>query len=399
MLSAKRLRQGTARLVRGIDERVRRHRSGRRVLIYARNAMHVGVMDPVAAVLEGDPRITVRYLAETPAKEAHIDHATGRPRRWVNATEAGWRRVDLFLSADPWNSPTLYRCYGRMNFFHGVAGKYDLDDPSHMPIGFDEWDRVAFINTDRMQRYAALGILKPGAAMLVGFPKLDALVNGQIDAAAVRAGLGLDSCHRTALYAPTWSAASSLNMAGETIVASLAASGFNVIVKPHDLSFDLGEKYSGGINWRERLRAIERPGRIVVAQDADSSPLMAASDVLVTDHSSIGFEFCLLDRPILVIDAPDLPRVARINPERIALLRSAARVVHDPSAIGSAATEELADPTHRAAARAAICHASFFEPGTATERAVGVAYGLLKLAPQHVGAASVHQHSVEASLL
>ena len=226
--------------------------------------MHIGVMDPVLAVLESDPRLTVDYLAETRSKEPHIDRATGRPRRWIRAADAARRRVDLFISADPWNSPTLHRCYGRMNFFHGVAGKYDLDDPSHLPIGFDQWDRVAFINTDRMQKYAALGILKPGAAVLVGFPKLDALVNGHVDGAAVRGALGLDPGRRTALYAPTWSSASSLNMAGETIITSLADAGFNVIVKPHDLSFDLGEKYSGGIDWRARLRAIERPGRIVV---------------------------------------------------------------------------------------------------------------------------------------
>jgi CDP-glycerol:poly(glycerophosphate) glycerophosphotransferase len=394
----KNLRRWTARAVRGVDRYIRSHRARRHVLIYARNAMHVAVMDPVAAVLERDPRITVRYLAETPAQEAHIDSATGRPRRWLRVAEAARRRIDLFVSADPWNCPTLYRCYGRMNFFHGVAGKYDLDDPSHLSIDFDQWDRVAFINTDRMQRYARLGILKPGAAVLVGFPKLDALVNGRIDAGHVCARLGLDRSRRTALYAPTWSPASSLNMAGETIVGSLVAAAFNVIIKPHDLSFDFrSEKYSGGIDWRERLRAIERPGQVVVAQNADSSPLMAASDVLVTDHSSIGFEFCLLDRPIVIIDAPDLPRVARINPERIALLRAVAPLVHDPSAIGRAAAEALANPHERAAERAALGRASFFEPGTATERATAVAYDLLKLDLPHARATSAHRHSVEAS--
>ena len=206
---------------------------------------------------------------------------------------------------------------------------------------------------------AALGILKPGAAVLVGFPKLDALVNGHVDGAAVRGALGLDPGRRTALYAPTWSSASSLNMAGETIITSLADAGFNVIVKPHDFSSTSVRRYSGGIDWRARLRAIERPGRIVVAQHADSSPLMAASDVLVTDHSSIGFEFCLLDRPIIVIDAPDLPRVARIDPERIALLQSAACVVREPAAIGATAQDELAHAAERAPARAALGRASF----------------------------------------
>ena len=58
-------------------------------------------------------------------------------------------------------------------------------------------------------------------------------------------------------------------------------------------------------------------------EDADASPLLAASDLMVTDHSTIGFEFCLLDRPLIVFDAPELIETARINPERVRELRSA----------------------------------------------------------------------------
>lgn len=366
--------------VRQLDRRAREW-PRRYALVYLRNAMHLAVLDPVVRRLEADPRVRVRYLAESPDKQPHIERATGRPRRWVRRAWAAYRRIDLLLSADPWNPPTMHRCFARMNFFHGVAGKYDLDDPARLPIGFDQWDRVAFINADRLQRYAARDILKPHAAVLVGYPKLDALVNGEIDGAAVRRRLGLDDARGTALYAPTWSAASSLNVAGETIVDRLAAAGLNVIVKPHDLSFDHRDKYSGGIDWRSRLRAIERPGHVVLADDADASPLMAAADVLVTDHSSIAFEFCVLDRPIVVVHAPDLARVARINPDRIARLRSAAQVVFDPSEVGRAAVAEIANPRRKAAERAALASAAFFEPGRATDRALAVAYELLQLEP------------------
>ena len=49
--------------------------------------------------------------------------------------------------------------------------------------------------------------------------------------------------------------------------------------------------------------------------------------LVVTDHSSIGFEFCAADRPLVVFDAPGLIEAARINPDKVALLRSAATVV------------------------------------------------------------------------
>ena len=394
------LRRKMAAAVRRLDANLRRWTGRRRVFVYVRNAMHVGVLEPVTRALERDPRVSVTFIPETAGKRAHIDRASGRSRRWASARSVRGRRVDLLITADPWNPPVMYRCYRRMNFFHGVAGKYNLDDPSHLPIGFEVYDRVAFVNADRMQRYLKLGILAPRVASLVGYPKLDALVNGRYDAAKARARLALDMHRPTAIYAPTWSPASSLNFAGETIVKSLFDAGLNVIIKPHDLSFDPDPKYSGGIDWRRRLRAIERAGRIVVASDPDPTPLLPAADVLITDHSSIAFEFCLLDRPIVVVDAPDLPRVARINPERIALLRTAARVVTDPATVGAAAVDELAHPSRRAAERGGIARSMFFAPGTATERALAVVYELLEMTPppQVAAAAAADARPLSATL-
>ena len=75
----------------------------------------------------------------------------------------------------------LRRAARRVNFFHGVAGKYDLDRPTGLPMGFDVYDRVAFINRDRMNRYREAGLVTDAQAVLVGFPKLDRLVSGAFD--------------------------------------------------------------------------------------------------------------------------------------------------------------------------------------------------------------------------
>jgi hypothetical protein len=371
------------RTVDGFDAAVERGRR-RRVLMYVRTAMHAGVLDPIARRLERDRRIDVRYMAERAGEEQPIAAACGRPLPWLSAWRGRWMRVDLLVTADPWSPPTLYRCRRRVNFFHGVAGKYDLDNPGHLPAGFEQYDRVAFVNTDRMRRYLEQGIVGRDAAVLVGFPKIDALVNGGYDGAAIRERLGLERLRRTAIYAPTWSPASSLHLAGEAIVASLVDAGWNVILKPHARSLDPEERYNGGIDWRRRLRSIEVPGRVVLCEDGDASPLLAASDLMVTDHSSIGFEFCLLDRPVLVFDTPDLARVARINPERIAELRGAARVVDDAQLVGPAANEEMAHPERLHAERRAAARPLFHEPGSATERALGLLYSVLALPPYHV---------------
>ena len=342
--------------------------------------MNLAILAPMFERLQTDSRIELMFVTDRPADVADAARSLGvrsriRPRRAV-----AWRRIDLCLTADPWDPVRLRRCRRRANFFHGLAGKYDLDSPAHLPTGFAEYDRVGFINRDRMERYLDAGILRRDAGVLIGYPKVDALVNGRYDAAAIHGRLQLEMHRRTAIYAPTWSPASSLNLAGEEIVQSLLYAGFNVIVKLHDRSLDPSEpRFSGGVDWRARFARIHVPGRIAFVDWADSSPLLAASDTMVTDHSSIGFEFCLLDRPLIVFDAPDLPRVARINPEKIALLRSAARVVRTAAEVGPAASEEIEHPEHLSEARRKIGREMFYEPGRATERALTMVYELLEL--------------------
>ncbi|MCU1385822.1 MAG: CDP-glycerol:poly(glycerophosphate)glycerophosph otransferase [Acidobacteria bacterium] len=368
--------------------------SGRyRVVVDGRTAMNFAILAPVAEQLRRDRRIDIVLTADRPENVAIGGvSAAVRPRRSME-----WRRVDLCLSADPWDPIRLRRCRRRANFFHGMAGKYDLDAPGGLPAGFGTFDRVAFVNADRMQRYVDAGVVSREAAVLVGYPKVDALVQGRFDAAAVRSSLGLEAHRRTALYAPTWSPASSLHLAGEAIVHSLVAAGLNVIVKLHDRSLDLSnDKFSGGIDWRGRFAAIRRPGRIAFVETADSSPLLAASDVMVTDHSSIGFEFCLLDRPLLVFDTPDLIRVARINPEKVDLLRSAARVIHAADDAGAAALDELAHRDRRAAARAAIVRDMFHDPGGATGRAVSMVYELLGIPAPRAQAVPISHTTAES---
>ncbi len=54
---------------------------------------------------------------------------------FVTREQAEWRRFSLYFNADPWVAARLRRCQHRINFFHGVAGKYDLDLPSRIADG------------------------------------------------------------------------------------------------------------------------------------------------------------------------------------------------------------------------------------------------------------------------
>ena len=308
-----------------LDEAIGRLKPIRDVLIELRTPVYQAVLGPIADGLSARGGASVWYTSEYPDRIAPlVPQGTFLTHRQVE-----WRRFDLYVNGDPWAAARLRRCAHRINFFHGVAGKYDLDRPSGLPMGFEYYDRVAFINRDRMERYLDARIVTAAQAVLIGYPKLDRLANGGWDGARIRTESGLDAHHPTVLYAPTYSMASSLHLAGEAIVSGLADAGFNVLVKLHDRSLDADPKYTGSIDWRTRMRGIERPGRVRFVEGADASPWLAAADLMVTDHSSVGFEYFVLDRPLIVFDAPDLAHEARINPEKIALLRSAATVVRN----------------------------------------------------------------------
>src|SRR4029077_15568727 len=105
--------------------------------------------------------------------------------RFLTHDDAEWRRFDVYLNGDPWAAARLRRCGDRVNFFHGVAGKYDLDNPAGLPMGFEYYTHVAFINRDRMLRYLQAGVVTPAQAVLVGYPKLDRLARGGYDATAI----------------------------------------------------------------------------------------------------------------------------------------------------------------------------------------------------------------------
>ena len=369
------------RAVKATDRIAGRLNGRRVVLVEARTPMNLAVLRPVFERLLQDDRLDVRFtgVPRPDLQQAFIEH--GIADRVLPRERAAWMRVDLYINADPWEAVRLYRAARQMNFFHGVAGKYDLDCPTSLPLGFERYDRVAFPNEGRLSRYVEAGIVTVRQAALVGYPKADALVHHRGDASDAAAALGLDPQRPTVIFAPTFSPASALHEAGEAIIRTLLQSGCNVIAKLHDRSLDPDPRYNGGVNWRDRLAQFDDPSRFVLASSGDSTPFVLASDVMVTDHSSIGFEFCALDRPLIVFDAPRLAKTARINPEKLALLRSAATVVRDADSLSLALRLALANPSAQSAARRHAAGQVFHEPGRATERALEVVYELLSLAP------------------
>jgi hypothetical protein len=367
---------------RGLDARWQRAARPhvRSVLFDARSAMEYGMMAPVHRRLLLDPRVrTALMSSDRPQQTGAIFRDAPRHVPVLTPREALTRRFDAYVAADlVW--ATLPRGTRRVQMFHGVAGKfsreYDRPDAS-----MRHWDRLFFINRRRLQNYVASGAIDRDspAIRLVGMPKSDCLVDGSYTRDAVLVANGVDPSGTTVLYAPTWTRFSSLNVVGEEVVARLVDAGYTVLVKLHELSFDRAYVNSGGVDWLARLRPILARGRGHIVSAADASPWLVASDVLITDHSSIGFEYLLLDRPLIRIEVRELISGADIAPEYVELMVSAARTVTSGAGIVPAVEEALAAPRQLSAARKAIAAELFHEPGGATGRAAAELYALMEL--------------------
>jgi len=370
------------RAARGIDKQFRRWRSPNRrcLLVNARTAMNYATMAPIVERMQRDRRLEFYFAAsEDPTLTQSIYADAVQPFKLVTPLQASKMQFDVYLAADfLWIN--LPRGARRVQTFHGVAGKYRTvyDAPSQ---SMREWDRLFFINELRLRHYIESGAIDEGseAACLIGMPKLDCLVDGSLKRDELLVAMGVDPSRRTVLYAPTWSPHSSVVSMGEELVRRLGEAGYAVIVKLHDRSRDLEYVNSGGVDWGARLEPLLKQFDGVLASGNNSSQYLPAADVMITDHSSVGFEYLLLDRPLIRIHVPELIENTDIEPKYVEMLASASTSVNNVDEVVAAVERAFVEPGENSAQRIAIANKMFYKPGTATDRAVKEIYELLEL--------------------
>jgi CDP-glycerol glycerophosphotransferase len=210
-------------------------------------------------------------------------------------------------------------------------------------------------------------------------PKLDCLVDGSLVRDEILTSLDIDPARRTILYAPTWSAHSSVVSMGEELVTRLGEADYAVIVKLHDRSRDLRYEHSGGVDWGERLAPLLQRYGGLLATGSNSSRYLPAADVMITDHSSVGFEYLLLDRPLIRIHVPELIKNTDIEPSYVELLANASSSANNVDETVAAVERAFADPRLKSGDRVVVANEMFYKPGTATARAVNELYELMEL--------------------
>jgi CDP-glycerol glycerophosphotransferase len=129
-----------------------------------------------------------------------------------------------------------------------------------------------------------------GALAETGYPRLDATVSlSDAERVALRARLGAKEGEKILLYAPTWrESLGEPKLDAARLLGDLQAMGddsIRVLFRGHYFT--------------EKLLAGLPLGDIVVPADIDSNTLLAVTDILVTDYSSIAIDFLPRLRPII----------------------------------------------------------------------------------------------------
>ena len=343
--------------------------------------MNYATIAPIVERLQRDRRLEFYFASsETPSTTRAVYADAVQPYTFVTPLQASLMQFDVYLAADfLWMK--LLRGARRVQTFHGVAGKYRTvyDSPSE---SMRSWDRLFFINERRLQHFIECGAIDEGspAARLIGMPKLDCLVDGSLQRDELLAAMGIDPARKTVLYAPTWSAHSSVVSMGEELVQRLGAAGYAVIVKLHDRSRDAASLVnSGGVDWGARLESLLKNFGGVLATGNNSSRYLPAADIMITDHSSVGFEYLLLDRPLIRIHVPELIKNTDIEPSYVELMASASMSVANVDELMAAVERGFAEPRVMSESRVAVANEMFYKPGTATDRAVAELYELMEL--------------------
>jgi CDP-glycerol glycerophosphotransferase len=139
-----------------------------------------------------------------------------------------------------------------------------------------------------------------GQVLEVGYPRNDLLRRADTDPLReeVRAELGIASGQRVVLYAPTWRENAKSAIGYEKVLYLDAAA---VTAVRHDVTVLV----RGHANTAAR-GAVDAGDRVLdVTSYPDITRLYLAADVLVTDYSSVLFDFTLTDKPMLFL-VPDL---------------------------------------------------------------------------------------------
>jgi hypothetical protein len=252
--------------------------------------------------------------------------------------------------------------------FHGISDKsYDFQNEVL------EYDLFFIPGKEAYDRYEQRRLLKRGTGVLIGYPKMDRVFRGELKRDELLLTFGLNPKNKTLLYAPTWVDSATNSSWNKFRGAFLRGKpdNINMIVKLHP-NLTRYRKNEVEIFKSEFLRCENNRFFDLLP---DIVPLMAASDILIGDVSSVTREYLAFKRPLIFLS--NKPRWIW-NRKKISLWECG-EVVRKPPNIWSTVKETLLSPEKYMNNIQDHFTRTFFKPdGNASKRAANAIRTLLE---------------------
>jgi len=239
-------------------------------------------------------------------------------------------QADVVLSSTPgldvyqWKRSRGVKWY--VHVLHAANGV-----TSYRMFGTDYYDALLLsgeYQIREVRKLEALRHLPAKECVLAGLPHMDAIRARWLERGPAPAH------ETTVLLAPSWGKSSLLHRFGEKMIESLIRTGYRIILRPHPQSLVSEKELIDGLRKR-----FPEGGRLEWNFDNDNFDALYRSDLLISDYSSVVFDFALIfDRPVIYADVSfdREPYDAGWLEEEMWILRTLPR-------IGMQLTEENAD--------------------------------------------------------
>lgn len=218
-------------------------------------------------------------------------------------------RPRIYLEPQPTPYGDLCRGAIKVMYVHGLANLGFSKDFKHIRCA-GKYDYLLL--TGPLQKRAILQAQKMYGGRLpqlveVGFLRGDRLLaqKRSFDKGAALAEMGLEEMF-TILFAPTWGDFSATREWIDKMVEASRMLDANILIRLHPIltSGKTGWE-TGGVDWDLKLKELaQKYKRVHIASDDDIDAYLLSADVCVTDASSVGMEFMILEKPAIFLPVP-----------------------------------------------------------------------------------------------
>lgn len=297
--------------------RLRRDFTRKRALLVVGNDMNARYVDAIKNLFEGDARVAFFATEGLGDNAAARAYAAEIDIPYVSRLRAMFRWWDLIVFAAHHAPGHFHPDIPKLFIHHSYdSGKKSNGEDHRYGSNFvlDAEGRPRYTvmldmsehTRERVER--ELPALR-GSIRVVGDLMADQLLGSQSQREEIRHELGFAPDERVVLIMSTWGADSLMESMGHEILATAGALGppYRFILSTHPNHWS--GPHAKSQPWGERLLAAKERGFSVIEPGDDWSRFAIATDVAITDHTSLAVTFALLGKPMYFVP---------VNPSEIA---------------------------------------------------------------------------------